>query len=119
MSCKRCLSRIEVLYKLLVYFGVTVGFGLQFYLVSYEYFKYPTTTHVSIVDALNETVLPQTAICSPLKRPPWFRQLRDLFNINDGDNVTLADMTRNIFSGIKMSNNKDVSGTKYISIRRF
>src|SRR5687768_17649784 len=43
---------------------VVVGFSWQVSLVCREYFQYPTTTTVTIVNALEKNNAPQVAFCS-------------------------------------------------------
>lgn len=54
----------EKIFRFAVYSLTTIGFTFQTFVVCSEYFKYPTVTSVTVVQALPVTNFPQIAICA-------------------------------------------------------
>src|SRR5688572_14976944 len=49
----------ESLFRITIILGVVSGFSYQTWMISNEYFRYPTSTLVSLEDYQNATIIPQ------------------------------------------------------------
>src|SRR6185437_10492486 len=89
-------SFFKALFMTLSTLGVTLGFCWQCSVIFDEYFKYPTTTHVSILPSLPENMPPVLIMCrlihSEESMRMWFQPLNRIFSERNG-NYTLADNT--------------------------
>lgn len=56
--------KLRLLIDIVINIGVIVGTTCQVLMTGIEYFKYPTLTSVTIVDALPATNIPQVAVCN-------------------------------------------------------
>lgn len=84
-------------FQVLVYLLITTGFSYQAFLVCQEYFKYPTATLVSILDALPVTLPPRVALCTggpnaifTSTKSLIHHTLRELFTEKRNDNTIVV-----------------------------